>query len=254
MVAKRLFVALMLFILSGCAVFNSPEVTKIALLSSFEGRYREIGYDALYAARLAIADSVRDDLNLLAIDDGGSVETARIRAEAIALDPAIDVVLVLGLYATDSDVLEALDKPTIIIGHWDSMPSDKAVMLASSEIDSTIQAINAVGSEAFALKQVPILHAVDNITVLSSASFPDDEFTKRYLASDLFVPEPALYTTLVYDATAIAIQQIEKGTPLRKIEHEGINGTLTFDNKGYWSNAPLYQYGYNDNSELTLIQ
>ena len=254
MVARHFFALICVLLLSGCAVFTSPEVTKIALLSSFEGRYREIGYDALYAARLAIADSERDNLNLLAIEDGGSIKTAIARAEAIALDPSIDIVMVLGEYATDSEVLEALDKPVIIVGHWNSAPINEAIMLASSDIDTAIQENDANGSEAFALKQTPILQNTENITLSSSATFPDDNFTERYLASDLFVPESAIYTTLVYDATAIAIQYIATGIPLREIEYEGINGAFTFDEAGYWANAPLYRYSYDESGKLILLQ
>ncbi len=40
-------------LLSACAVKRTPTIYRIALLAPFEGRYREIGYNALYAARMA---------------------------------------------------------------------------------------------------------------------------------------------------------------------------------------------------------
>lgn len=256
MAVKRFFTTIILaWLLASCAVINSPQVTKIVLLSSFEGRYREIGYDALYAARLAISDSERDDLTLLAIDDGGTIETAIARAKAIALDNTIEVVIVLGIYATDSHVLDALDKSTIIAGHWGASSHEQVIMLANPHIDAQIATSSPNGSEIFALKQTPLTQDnVADMTIWSSASYPNDSFTERYMTSDLFVPYPAIYTTLVYDATSIAIEHIRTGIVLHNIEYNGINGAFTFDTTGYWVNAPLYKYSYNADGQLVLIQ
>ena len=48
-----LSIVLLLF-LSACAASTQP-VVKIGLVAPFEGRYRQIGYEAIYAARLAQA-------------------------------------------------------------------------------------------------------------------------------------------------------------------------------------------------------
>ncbi|MBE2183871.1 MAG: hypothetical protein IAE89_10635, partial [Anaerolineae bacterium] len=53
MLARYLLITLACALcLAGCgATAATPKVQRIALLAPFEGRYREIGYNALYAAR-----------------------------------------------------------------------------------------------------------------------------------------------------------------------------------------------------------
>lgn len=251
---------LLLLLLSGCAISRPSTIVKIALLAPFEGRYREIGYDALYAARLALADSGYDYIDLLAIDDGGSIESAIDRAHAIRHDPQIALTLLLGLQATDSQVQAAFGQhPLLIVGHWNAQPTGENVsILASREIDSRLSQpqpdsmtlltesdLPVVGSELFALKQIPMLYTdLSGITVLSSASLAEADFTPRYLASDNFVPQPGLLTTLTYDATRLAIESIVSGAPQREAHYVGINGIIAFDADGYWQNAPLYEYFY----------
>src|SRR4051794_35174325 len=83
--------------LSACGVMHTP-ITRIALLAPFEGRYREIGYNALYAARLALADAADPQIELLPIDAGG--DQAAERARALSLDPQVKTVILLGYEAT----------------------------------------------------------------------------------------------------------------------------------------------------------
>ena len=51
MAAHSVLAALLLVALTACG--GTPPVMRLALLAPFEGRYREVGYQALYAARLA---------------------------------------------------------------------------------------------------------------------------------------------------------------------------------------------------------
>jgi len=74
---------------------------RVALLAPFEGRYREIGYNALYAARLAFTESGFANVELMPIDDGGSVVTAVLRARALTHDPQVIGALILGYQAAD---------------------------------------------------------------------------------------------------------------------------------------------------------
>ncbi|MDQ7027233.1 MAG: hypothetical protein Q9P44_16935 [Anaerolineae bacterium] len=260
MVVRR-FIVLLLLLLSGCGISNQQQtVIKIALLAPFEGRYREVGYDALYASRLAIADSGYQNIDLLAIDDGGHVESAIDRAHAIQNDPTIAMTLILGIHAADSDVQAAFgERPILIIGHWNTQPTGANVaILASRDVESrlsTPQPANItalsdlrtpiIGSELLALKQFPMLY--DNlsaITVISSATLPDTDFAQRYIDSNGFAPQPSLLTSLTYDATRLAIDSIVRETPLHDIVYEGINGTISFDENGYWQDAPIYEYHY----------
>ena len=84
-----ILVATIVFCLSACAA-ETHVPRKIALLAPFEGQYRDIGYNALYALRMAFADTRPHDTQLLAIDDGGTVESAIDRVRALNLDPAVE--------------------------------------------------------------------------------------------------------------------------------------------------------------------
>ena len=79
---------------------RSPQVVKIGLMAPFEGESREIGYDGIYAARLAVrkfnAEHDEIKLALVALDDGGRLEIAQANGEALAADPAVVAVVGMG--------------------------------------------------------------------------------------------------------------------------------------------------------------
>lgn len=87
-----------ILILTGCR--QVAPVVKVGLVAPFEGRERAIGYDAIYAARLAIrevnevAGKGRVRVALVALDDGGDPRLARQAAAAVVTDP--DIMIVLG--------------------------------------------------------------------------------------------------------------------------------------------------------------
>lgn len=89
---------LVLEFFSACRQTN-PTV-KIGLIAPFQGRNREIGYDVIYSARLAVREiNQKGGINgqrvsLVAIDDLGDLTLAQTAAESMVLDP--EVVAVLG--------------------------------------------------------------------------------------------------------------------------------------------------------------
>lgn len=102
-----LWPALLLFAITlnglvGCT--RVAPVLKIGLVAPFEGRYRSVGYDAIYAARLGIREVNeaggigRYRIALVALDDSGDPEFAREAATSLVLDR--DVVAVLGHWLT----------------------------------------------------------------------------------------------------------------------------------------------------------
>lgn len=262
MVAKSTFYTLLILCLAGCAIYRTEKITKIALLAPFEGQYREIGYDALYATQLALADSGISEVELLAIDDGGSIETATLRMQAIIQDPSIVAVIASGTYATSMEALQAIDNlPVIIPGHWNANPVHESIyILSSPEITSMIsfegelQTITdsqgeIIGSEMLSLRQVTsLLNDVSNIQIYSSASLPDADFRERYLNSAEFAPEPSLTASLSYDAMGLILHSIKTNAPINAIVYEGINGIFRFED-GYWLAAPINLFEY-ENSQL----
>ena len=125
--------------LSSCASAPVvPNVVKIGLVAPFEGAYRSIGYDAIYAARLAIREinaiSVSDGwaMELVAFDDRAETDFARTAARNLVTDP--DVLAVIGHYTggtttAASEVYIEEELPLLVIGegpesptHWHTAP------------------------------------------------------------------------------------------------------------------------------------
>src|SRR5690606_31118876 len=270
---RSMFLTLVALLLGACAVARSPEVVRVALLAPFEGRYREVGYNALYAARAAVEDSASLQIDLLPVDDGGSPDSARDRATALALDPLVVAVVALGYHATTPQVQTAFGMlPVLVLGHWDAAPQTERVFILAAEnlserlttpprIDVTDAArleAPLTGGDVLALEQFPGLRdRLDGITVVSSASLPDAAFAGRYGRGELFAPEPGLLASLTYDATRMAVdaalasldredRRAAVTNTIRTGTYEGLNGSIAFEN-GYWRDAPVNVYRYDEN-------
>jgi hypothetical protein len=266
-------------LIGGCAP-TTPTLSYLALLAPFEGRYREVGYDLLYAARLGLADAEQPYIELLPVDDGGTVEEAAARARALARNPLVLAVLVAGPTATQAEPLAALDNlPTVVVGLWNATPGDgeardpdlfilagadlRDQYTASAIIDieaAVTAAAPLVGGELFALKQFPPLRDdLTGVVVASNAAPPDETFRARLLASGQFVEAPGLLVALAYDAARLTAGALGADTPSRRIardrisavEYAGLNGAIRFA-EGYWANAPTVRYVYDEAGALTV--
>lgn len=250
--------ALALLVTAGCAITQAQEPGQIALLAPFEGRYREVGYSALYPARLAVTDAPSDAVTLLAVDDGGSVATAVDRARAMASDSRVRAVVVQGYTSAHPDVLRAFgDLPVIIVGYWGTEPvgkntvclchpetstrlSDDAARMAITEaaqVEAPFTGGEVVGLEGFHELRTEL----DGLWVATSGAPPSPDFRERVLASDRFAAEPNHLSTLTYDA--VRYLMIDEDTHFSQ-EYDGISGRITFS-QGYWANAPLNVYSVN---------
>lgn len=90
-------VFLVLILLSACQ--SVAPVVKVGLVAPFEGREREIGYDVLYSARLAVREINAAGgiggtrIALVALDDGGDTEFAAATADSLLIDPQVVAVV-----------------------------------------------------------------------------------------------------------------------------------------------------------------
>ncbi|MBK8028561.1 MAG: hypothetical protein IPK17_03430 [Chloroflexi bacterium] len=238
---------------------RTPTMYRVALLAPFEGRYREIGYNALYAARLAFTESGFANVELMPIDDGGSVATAVLRAQALTHDPQVIGALILGYQAADSQVQAALeDIPAIMVGRWtETRAADNVYILSAAEIDTPLDAVTDeidtpyLGGDVWMLEGARLLRgSLDGITVVTSGSIPDANFAERYAAGNQFAPDPNLLATLTYDATAFLIEAASTGERaaawrlLGEGQHNSLNGVIAFGDDGYWIDAPIHRYRF----------
>lgn len=267
---------LLALFLSACALNPLAETPRrIALLAPFEGRYREIGYDALYAARLALAENGHSAIELLPIDDGGTVESATSRAQAFTQDPAIQAVILVGQAATAPATQAALgDIPALALAYWPVTPvTERIFVLESTEalsaitqapnldiIDAATAEAPIIASPLLALSQFAKLREdLSEITIITSASLPTDDFIARYRASDQFAPPPGLLSPLAYDATSLILQVMvqastaaEIETALHTVTYEGLNGTIRFEAQ-FWTGAPVHHYAYAATGKLSVL-
>ncbi len=158
-----------------CACSTTPTPGKIALLAPFEGGDADSGYEALYAAQMALTDVDPDSMRftLLPLDVGGATFAAD-RARALADDPDVVAVMVLGEHAADPATLTALgDLPIIIIGNAGFTPSQP------------------------------------NITVITNAPPIDEEFVARYLEDNPFASPPTQRAGQTYFALLVLLAALE---------------------------------------------
>ena len=115
-----------------------PGIIKVGLVAPFEGSYRYVGYDAVYAARLAVREINAAggiggwQLELVAYDDRGDAALAAQIARDLIVDP--DVVAVIGHYrpntsASAGTVYAEAGLPNLVIGD-SALPSATSWLLA----------------------------------------------------------------------------------------------------------------------------
>jgi ABC-type branched-subunit amino acid transport system substrate-binding protein len=256
-----LLLLLLATLAAACAPWQAPAAPRptIALLAPFEGRYRALGYDAYYAAQLAVADAAATPVDFLPMDDGGTVTTAAARAAAFAAMPRVRAVVVVGAVATDPQVLAAFgDLPVIVVGEWGiSAPPPTVFRLSNPPIaarltlppraDSTNAPAPLIANEWWWTAEARATLPPDAaLTVLSSALPPTDDFSARITASAQFAPPPHLLAMLTYDAQRLAIaaaraDRAATTAALAASDYAGLNGRIRFAD-GVWQDAPIYEY------------
>jgi ABC-type branched-subunit amino acid transport system substrate-binding protein len=264
-----------LLIIAGCRGNKPERLGRVALVAPFEGRYREAGYNAYYAAKLAFHDYSGLDVEMIAVDDGGAVESAVDRARALVGDPLVKAVIALGYAATNEEAQAAFGNlPVVVVGYWDAEPTASNIfMLHSPAIDETVtlpdsaREITAaaqidrpiIGGDVLGLQQFPLLNQNgEEVIVVSSGNLPDADFVTRYLESAAFTPQPGLLATLTYDATSMTLAAISNakngdvGSTLADMNYKGLNGDIHFEN-GYWVNAPIHYFEYDAAGNLSTI-
>ncbi len=189
--SKDIALGLLVLALIGCTALpaSTAPVVRIGLIAPFEGRHRKIGYDVIYAARLAIREwNGRGGIGgyrveLVALDDGGNPEMALRAAQSMGADR-----MVVG-----------------VIGHW----------LAET---------TGAARPAYAVDNLPLI-PMDEIAI--SAGVPSPSFVTAYREVAPFAEEPGRYALPAYDGCNQLIEAIGEaiaagGEPTR----EGVAAAL----------------------------
>lgn len=245
---SRLLCGFICLLLCVACVPPLPRIVKIGLVAPFEGRYRYVGYDAIYAARLAVqelnaAGGVGGrQLELVAYDDRGDPELARTAARNLVTDP--DVVAVIGHYRQASTEVAA---PLYV-------EAGLPLVLVGARVASTPGVWQLTSPDAVAVNGGPEL-AVDALDILTPYPLPQDvpdvaAWTEAYLSMDLYAPQPGPYALPTYEAVYVLAAALAGGVPTRAgvagalpdVTREGLLGRIAWDSAGYWRAAPLYRY------------
>ncbi len=248
--------------LSACLPPALPRVVKIGLVAPFEGVYRAIGYDAVYAARLAIreinaAGGVGDaQLELVAYDDRGDVALAVTAAHNLAADPT--VVAVIGHYHPASTaaawpIYTEAGLPLLVIGAWVTPTEGIWQLTPPPEL----------------LPGSPVVwEAVAGETFITPYPMPQDlpsagEWIASYRAVGPHVPAPGMYALPTYEAVYMLAQALaapasssreEIGAALPLAARAGLLGAVHWDALGYWDAAPLYRYHWEGDVPVLIAQ
>jgi branched-chain amino acid transport system substrate-binding protein len=134
-----------------------PQVVKIGLVGSFEGLYRNSGYEVLYAVKLAVAEwnscggVAGHPVELVALDDSGSAEQARRQPAELAADP--DILGAVGHTQTDTtdaalSEYDRLGLPLVSPTAWARNPGSEWVFFAGGAyLQEAVAALRAAGLE-----------------------------------------------------------------------------------------------------------
>ncbi len=195
------FCLLLSAFLISCSV---DPVVKIGLVAPFEGQNREIGYDAIYSARLAVREINEAGgiggyrVALVALDDSSDTGLAQDNAESLVIDPNV----------------------VAVVGHW---------LLETTAVSAPIY------SEA----DLVLIPVGEPPFVASSPEALPPEFHTAYEAVTPFAETAGEYAGPTYDAFQLLWQALEiaeqtEGNITREgvkmaldgLEYEGVTGTV----------------------------
>ncbi len=239
--------------LSSCSASTQP-VVKIGLVAPFEGRYRPIGYEAIYAARLAIREiNARGGVNghrieLVALDDSGDPDKALTAARQLVLDPQV----------------------VAVVGHF-RPESTAAASKVYCEAGLPVISIENAGEPcegSFALGQAPYARwGDDRLVFVSNVPDPNgvpsaQEFVRSYNAIPIDGTRAgpiALQThdalTMLFEAFARAekIDRSRVETAVRQSDFTGLGAKYAFDSQGKLINPQTQVFEYDKDRQPHLI-
>ena len=124
-------------LITGCA--SVQPVVKIGLVAPFEGARRALGYDAIYAARLAVREINQAGgvggyrVALVALDDQGDATLTGQTAASLTVDPAVIAVIGHGLAETTAvaqPIYAEANLPLLPLGDPPFTPHDPILLPA----------------------------------------------------------------------------------------------------------------------------
>ena len=203
--AAWLLTLLFLLAASGCRQVAPP--VKVGLVAPFEGRHRDVGYDAIYAARLAVREiNARSGngaggprIELVALDDSGDPQLARQAAASLVVDDGV----------------------VAVVGHWLPETTEAARPL----YERGNLPLVALGSDPFV--EAPPDRLPASFHEAYSAVTPFDERPEAH-AGATYDALHLLYRALEDAETMGDISRASVAASLEGLQYEGLTGPV------YW--------------------
>lgn len=247
---------------SACVSSTKPSI-KIALIGPFEGRYRDVGIEVIYAARLAIREVNAQGgvggytVELMGFDDGGDPDQATMQAKKVATDPQVVAAIGNWLPSTTqaaATVYDRVDIPFVAMSSANDFPSS-TFRLWNRE--STCPSPCITLDDWFTNRHLLITNYFIAPSPLPQDS-TDPSFADRHKKISQGV-EPRFLATLAYDATKILFAAIERdvkanGKPTRlgvaaaltQTDYNGLSGRITFDANRKWNEGKGWVYKWEE--------
>lgn len=266
--AVSLLISAFCLLLSSCSPVRP--VVKIALVAPFEGRYRNVGYEVIYAVRLAVREAnarggvAGYSVELLALDDSGDPTMAAEQARKAAADPQVlgamghwlggDTETAAPIYDAEGIPFLATGQPSAVSGQ------QSAFLLGLSSCPSTAlcpESVEHLRQWAAEGKSIaPDTRLIFPAPLPTDSSDPD--FAERYRAIANGT-EPSFNAVLGYDAAnlllnAIASDAQANGAPTRagvlaalaQSDYAGLSGRIRFDEQHNWVEAKGWEYKWRE--------
>lgn len=280
---RDLAIAMAVALLTGCVPVG-PHTVRIALVAPFEGRFREIGYDVVPAARLAVLEYATMSrqyglaIELVAYDDTGDPEQARRVAKRVLQDKQVHVVVGHWLETTTiaaAPTYANADMPLVTVSQED-LSGDNTVNLSPDyqSLQGAAYDLNPNGEligprlmdyDVMLLGHYPTLatedpesrlfatvfhHIADSTNPYWTAQTRED-FVNGFRAGSLGA-EPGIIATSAYEAVWIAIELTldEAGVAFSS----PVTETMRFGEDGHRQDATIYIYGYEGGSRTLIKQ
>lgn len=191
-----LFVVCLLLLVSCRFPGTVRPTVKIGLVAPFEGRYRYVGYDVIYAVRLAVREANAAggvggySVELVAYDDAADPSIAVEQARKLAIDP--EVVAAAGHFRPETTAAAAaadayakagvpLVSPGLVAPYADALVDELLRYLEEAEL----------GSVALVTEGGPLGAALqDDVPVGVVVSPEEIDWLEQVLASDAIICDP----------------------------------------------------------------
>ncbi len=236
-------------------------MVKIALVAPFEGRLRQVGYDAFPALRLAVRQAIEQNntnvsISFVAYNDNGDPAMAERVARNVAIDP--NVVAVIGHWVPTTTlaalhVYTEAGLPILVPGFpADALPQDALIFRMGPTRENKKLEVRSekCGSSALFTSYFFLCTSdAPPVADIPGAAKALQGFTDITLGTP-----PAPRSMVAFDATNVVIAAIRldaaDGTvtragvaeAIRRAIHRGLLGEIKFDQTGIWESAPLWVF------------